>query len=335
MIKTPKKVNEERLRELMKETAEDMRKTYSNRSTDEYKMRGDITKSEHYHTFEKLVNDLFTLKHFPTREANDIKTMFLTLHRPIWKKMVADYLAKPTVTNRTYTISFTLGYRVLRGELARIYSCTEATEKGIVYKYNKIAMQESIYRFIRRYNEKLDEILAKSIEAYKDLGAETLLDKSDNKPVQEGAVATVATETVDVAVKLLGVIKSVFKTAAELNPISFVSAILSRSYDKKIEKYEETCALYLATKEAYDDYKRIPEKDRNKKIESKYAKNIEKYNIKMNNLRAKIDHFDQRAHVEADDALNAPVKSSAPKKETPKKEPADDNKSDDNDGFDF
>ena len=95
---------------------------------------------------------------------------------------------------------------------------------------------------------------------------------------------------------------------------------------------------------------KIPEKDRNKKIESNYVKNIEKYNIKMGNLKAKIDHFDSRALEEAkdrenglaidgDDNLDDSKKDdSDKKKESPDKENDKNDEpssSDDNDGFDF
>ena len=57
-------------------------------------------------------------------------------------------------------------------------------------------------------------------------------------------------------------------------------------------------------------------------------KNIEKYNIKMNNLKAKIDHYDQRA---IDEVESRPSTSSTPKKQTT----TSSSTSNDNDGFDF
>ena len=75
--------------------------------------------------------------------------------------------------------------------------------------------------------------------------------------------------------------------------------------------------MYEATKEAYDEYLKIPESQRKEKIESKYQKNIDKYNIKMQNLKAKIDHFDSRAEEDAKDAAektaSKPKNDDAPK----------------------
>ena len=341
-IKTPSKINEERLKDLSKQMARDMKKIYGNHSTDEYKMRGDITKSTYYSTFESLINDLTTLKHFPAGEAKDIKTMFLTLHRPVWKKAVASYLATPDKRNTSYTVAFTLGYRVLRGELARIYSSTEATENGIIYKPDKIARNERILKFIRYYNDHLEALIE---EAIKHIDT----DKGISAIKQESAVVTIASNLVDAVAIVCNVVGNIFRTAKEVNPVSFISALLSRSYDKKVEKYE-VVAMYEATKEAYEEYKKIPEKNRSQKIESKYVKNIEKYNIKMNNLKAKIDHFDQRAAEEAKDFSegksvddeptstdDTSTTNDTPSNEEEKKEPEPEStdNNDDNGGIDF
>jgi hypothetical protein len=91
-----------------------------------------------------------------------------------------------------------------------------------------------------------------------------------------------------------------------------------RSYDRKVEKFEEVSAMYEATKQAYEDYLRIPESDRKRKIESNYKKNLEKYNIKMNNLKAQIDHYDSRAMEEANDTKKKTSKSTTAKPDNPK-----------------
>lgn len=345
-IKTPSKINEEKLQQMSKQMARDMKKIYGNHSSDEYKMRGDITKSNCYSTFESLINDLPTLKHFPAGEAKDIKTMFLTLHRPVWKKMVSSYIATPDKRNTAYTIAFTLGYRVLRGELARIYSSTEATEKGIVYKPDKIARNERILKFIRYYNDHLESLIE---EAIKHVDSE----KGISAIKQESAVSVIAGNVVDAVSIIFTLMGNVFRTAKEVNPISFISALLSRSYDKKIERYDEVAAMYEASKKAYEEYKKIPDRDRNKKIESNYVKNIEKYNIKMNNLKAKIDHYDQRATETGNDfAAGRDTEDTVPDEPTTtsneeenknddtssSSDDKDDNTSssdDDNGGFDF
>lgn len=319
IIKTPKRLNDERIREMAENMASDIRRTYKNKSGDEYKMAGDIRRSPNYSTLEKLITGLKTLKKFPSNEANDINQMFNTLHRPIWGKMVKDYLAKPTERNTMYTFYFTTGYKILRGELARIYASTEATEKGIVYKSDKYARKEMILRFIRYYNENLDNLIDRAIKENERV----------KKTVQESA-GSVATEVVDIASMIFTLIGSVFKHAAELNPISFVSALLSRSYDKKVEKFDEVAALYSATVQAYEDYMMLPDSKRSEKIESKYVKNIEKYNIKMENLRAKIAHYDQRAidEVESVTPQTSEKKESSSEDKTP-------SISNNDDGYDF
>jgi hypothetical protein len=97
--------------------------------------------------------------------------------------------------------------------------------------------------------------------------------------------------------------------------------------------------MYEATKQAYEDYLRIPRSDRKRKIESNYKRNIEKYNIKMNNLKAQIDHYDSRAMEEAKDHSSD---SSAPIDEptsstttTTTSTTTSSNDSDGNDDFDF
>ena len=75
--------------------------------------------------------------------------------------------------------------------------------------------------------------------------------------------------------------------------------------------------MYEATKQAYDDYMKIPEAQRKQKVESKYLKNIDKYNIRMQNLKAKIDHYDSRAIEEAkDNETKTPKKTEAPKNDS-------------------
>ena len=49
---------------------------------------------------------------------------------------------------------------------------------------------------------------------------------------------------------------------------------------------------------------KIPAAQRNKKVESKYVKNMERYNISMQNLAAQIEHNNQRAKKESADVVN-------------------------------
>ena len=275
---------------------------YANKSSDEFKCKGDIRKVSMYKEIEKQIANLSTLKKYPQTEAKDIKTMFLSLHRPIFPQMVLAYLNKPDERNSIFTAIFTVGYRVLVAELARIYASTEATDKGLVYKPDKISRRNDMNWFIKTFNDDLDKKIDQYIRAtyneYATFHTEGVIDA-----VNAGA---------NIIIKGLQLIPKIFKSAKEINPISFFNAVLMRSYDRKVEKFEEVTAMYEATKKAYEDYLRIPESDRKAKIESKYQKNIEKYNIKMNNLKAQIEHYDSRAIEEA---------KNKPKKKAPESKP--------------
>lgn len=316
---------------------------YKNKSADEYKMKGDISLSSEYETIERMVSDLKILKGFSSSEAEDIKMLFLTLHRPVFKKMVSEYLASPNERNQTFTTVFTVGYRLLVGELSRIFASTEATDKGIAYKPDKISRKENAKWLIKHFNKSLEQKIDTYIRSHAN---------KQQKPVQEalveisdgfGAVAGIVATVFDV----LGLI---FTGAKELNPISFINAMLTRSYDNKVKKFEEVSAMYNATKEAYDEYMKIPKADRKEKIESKYMKNIDKYNIKMQNLAAQIEHYDSRAKEEIKDIkASKPKKTATSKPTTPAKPTGDeatetntgdtedkpDGGNDDTDGFDF
>ena len=312
---------------------------YKNKSADEYKMKGDITISSEYSTIERMVSDLKILKGFSSSEADDIKMLFLTLHRPVFKKMVSEYLVSPNERNQTFTTVFTVGYRLLVGELSRIFASTEATDKGIAYKPDKVSRKENAKWLIKHFNKSLEQKIDTYIRSHGDKQKslqEAVVEISDGFGMVADIVATV-----------FDVIGLVFSGAKELNPISFISALLTRSYDNKVKKFEEVSAMYNATKEAYDEYMKIPKAQRKEKIESKYMKNIDKYNIKMQNLAAQIEHYDSRAKEEVKDIKSSkPRKSSSPKPTTPAKPTGDestevdtedtpDNGNDDTDGFDF
>lgn len=278
---------------------------YSNKSSDEFKCKGDIRKVPMYKEIEKQIANLSTLKKYPATDAKDIKTMFLTLHRPIFPQMVLAYLNKPDERNSIFTALFTVAYRVLVSELARIYASTEATDKGLVYKPDKISRRNDMSWFIKAFNDDLDKKIDEYIRAT----------YNEYATFHEGAVDDVIVGAANIVIKGLCLIPKIFRSAKQINPVSFFNAVLMRSYDRKVEKFEAVTALYEATKQAYEDYLRIPESDRKRKIESQYKKNLEKYNIKMNNLKAQIDHYDSRALEEAKDTKKkSPEKSEAPSK---------------------
>lgn len=268
---------------------------YTNKSSDEYKCKGDITKSPSYDHIEWQTAQLSSIKHYPEKEANALKNLFNVLHRPIFKKSTAEYLAKPDERNMIFTMAFTIGYRLLVGELSRVICSSEATDKGFVYKPDKTSRRMDAMPIIMSYSKDIDKKLDAAINrAHK--GA---------TPVQEAATLKALGAATDAVVGtveyVFGAINGIFRSAASLNPISLISAVLSRSYDKKVEEYERISKEYEVAKKAYDEYKKLPASQRKQRVEHKYVKMIDKYNIKMNNLKAKIDHFDLRAQGDAED----------------------------------
>ena len=266
---------------------------YSNKSSDEYKTHGDITKSPVYNTLTRMIADLSYLKSLNKQEIADIKNMFNVLHRPVFKNAVTSYIAEQNESDILITTIYTIGYRVLIGELSRIYTSTEATEKGFVYRPDKISRKNDMRKFIAVFNSRLDTELNAYI-------------RRTTKPVMRqeawaaiGAAAAgiaAASDKISPALETASQwLDKFFGGVTQLNPVSMTNYILSSSYNGKVAKFEETAALYQATKEAYDEYMKIPSAQRSKRVESKYIKNMEKYNIKMHNMHAKIAHYDQRA----------------------------------------
>ena len=309
MIFKKNKPDDDINRQYVETIVEDLQRIYSNKSGDLYKCSGDITKSPVYSQFEEDIASLSTIKGYPQNDATSIKTMFNTLHRPIFKKMVTEYLAKPDERNITFTAVFTVGYNLLVSELMWIKVATVATDHGMIYKPGKVQGKErSSMVIIRKYNKdtekKIDKLILTAQKERRAAG-----------PVQEAAtldaVGAVANSVVGVVEAVFGVFGSIFKSAASLNPVALISAVLSRSYDKKVAMYEKVSEEYEAAKKEYEEYKKIPPTQRKKRIEHRYTKMIEKYNIKMQNLKAKIDHYDLRANGEAED-----IKKKATKKTT-------------------
>ena len=254
---------------------ENLNNIYSNRSSDEYKSHGNITLSQKYSDIEKMISNLTLIKKFPKEEASDLKILFSTLHRPVFNKMVTEYIAEPNDKNVIFTAVYTVGYRVLIGELSRIYASTEATSTGIVYKPDKISRRADMNSFIKVYNANLEQRLDRYIRSTNN--------DDLTKPVQESAaidaVSGAAVTVLNIVPKVFITIGNIFRGAKELNPIALISAILSRSYDNKVKKFDETVSMYNAAKKAYDEY-----------------------NIKMKNLKAQIDHYDSRSFEEMKDS---------------------------------
>ena len=268
---------------------ENMKYLYNNKSSDEYKSMGDITKTFEYNSIERMVADLKTLKKYDKSDAADLQQLFVTLHRPIFKNMVVEYMTEPNDRNTVFTAVYTAGFRVLVGELSRIYSSTESTKDGIIYKPDKIAKRQNVMPFIRTYNDSLE----KRINDYVRSKVTTEI------AIQESMGNTILTRG-----KIVGrTISRVFPESKEINPISFINSVLMASYQKKVDDYEYIANMYNASKEAYADYMKLPASQRDSKIENAYLKNIDKYNINMQNAKAKIEHYEQRAIKEAENQV--------------------------------
>lgn len=133
--------------------AAQLKAIYDNKSSDEYKSHGDIKKSNQYSNITMLVNETKTLQGYPKEQARDILTIYNTLHNPIWNKMVTAYIAEPNAENSVYTLTYTVGFRMMVGELGRVFTSTEATENGIVYNDSKVKADEENLKFIHYFSE--------------------------------------------------------------------------------------------------------------------------------------------------------------------------------------
>lgn len=289
-----------------KKGARDLKRIYTNKSCDEYKMKGDITKHPLYDTLSKDINELGnSVKNVPTKTVTGIKDMFASLKKPIWKKMVAEYLAKPNSKNITYTSYFTIGYRYMMTAIMYIQTNIKASENGLEFVTPKMSDEEMApIKFVSSNGKDYDKYAEKAYQSYEKTAKKNkpeVKTESYNVTQEAAGVAMVVDKAVGVVEGVFGILNGIFKTAASLNPISLISACLSRSYDKKVEQYEKVSKELEATKKAYDEYKKIPATQRQKRIEHRYTKMIDKYNIKMANLKAKIDHFDTRASKGSDD----------------------------------
>lgn len=325
--------------------AKNLKRIYSNKSCDEYKMKGDITKHPLYDILSKDINELGNgVKNMPTKTVSGIKDMFTSLKKPIWKKMIPEFMAKPNPKNVIYTTYFSIGYRYMMTALMFIQTNIKATENGLEYD-SKVAVRENdktIFDFIGRNGKDYDKFVEGVYQKY-EKESKKMTKISDTKKdevktesyniTQESASATAAAvvNTVVGGIEtVFGILGGIFKTAASLNPISLISACLSRSYDRKVEQYEKVSKELDAAKKAYDEYKKLPAAQRKKRTESKYIKMIDKYNIKMSNLKAKIDHYDTRSEKGSDDDDDEDT-SSTKKEESKSNESSksDDSKKDD------
>lgn len=295
---------------------------YDNKSGDEYKMSGDISKSPVYDKLQRMTADLSIIKGLNKVEIDELKKMFNMMHRPLFKKTVTQYIQHRSPEVSMITAYFTIGYRVLIAELARIYTSTEATEKGFVYKPRSFNRRLDMRKFIRAFNNNTDAELTRKVRESTKSVLQNEYAFTESIFIGSAAAVAKALGTVADAIgptlrEISAWIGLLFGSVSELNPVSLVSSLLSKHYDNMVDKYDNAAALYFATKDAYDEYMKIPEAQRSAKVESKYLKNIETYNIKMQNLHAKIEHYDQRALKEAQQSEKKATDTSSSKTSEP------------------
>lgn len=295
-----------------------MKKIYKNKSNDEYKCKGDIKKSPNYEMLKKNINDFIPkIKGYPSQNVKILQDSLKVLERPIWAKQVGSYMAKPDDTNIIYAAYFTLCYRLLFSEVMCAIVSAEATENGFVYEKDKITEKStSSIKILKKLSENPEKVIEYSINDYR----KRMNNKSEEEIKQEAATVEGLGGAVEGVVSLVeatfGAVAKMFKSALALNPISLMSALLSRSYDKKVDKFKKFDDLYNETIHAYEDYKKLPANKRKSRIEHKYIKMIDKYNIKRDNLKKQIDHYDMRANADDDDDDEVEEKKPSTKKDT-------------------
>lgn len=305
-------------------------KIYSDKTSEEYKTRGDITKLRIYKDLDMMITNLKTLKKFPEQYAKDIRSTFDELHRPIWKSNVEKYIKSPNEENALYTAVYTVGVRVTIDEVSRIYSSTTINEKGILeFNPNKLMKRNDLRPFFTNFNVSLEKYIDDYVkkhgsevtqEAFAAVGAfvKSFFSKTLAKWIGREFV-----------VSMINTFKKAFRSIRNLNPITLANAFLIRKYDNIEKAFNATLANYKATKEAYEEYMRLPESKRNATIVSNYEKELKRLQNSIDNQWARIEHFNQRANDDAEEA--------AEKTDIPDKAPDSSSSSSDSDdsGFDF
>lgn len=305
---------------LIKLIGEQLADMYSNKSSEEYKMCGDITKSTTYDKLEQGIAELKTLKGFDKRDAEELKTMFLTLHRPIFKKMATEYIAKPEDRNTVFTAVFTVGYRILVAEISRIMISTVATPKGIVYKPDKTSRNQDMSKFIRYMNSSIETTIDEELKKV----------KTTTDTVQEGFNLASVMKVYNTGLSVFSnILSHLWQTG---NPLATISTLINNDIEWKVREYENAVSMYESTKEAYNEYMQTPESQRKRSIEKRYEKMMNKYNMNVNKFKARIAHYDQRSSEKVKDDVNKELRDN--KNNSTNKDSSNDNNDASND-FDF
>lgn len=275
-------------KDVVRALLENLNRIYSNKSCDEYKIKGDITKSPCYESMEVNLANMSSIKGYPKEDLKSLKTLFNVLHRPRFAKMVKEHLVKATEATTIFTSYFTLGYRLLVIEISRVVASTKISNTGFKYDPDKISRKESCSRLIRYFNNDVEERI------------DAIIKRRNHKLItlQESAVTDIANIGVSMIESVFSVFNNIFHSAASLNPISLMSAILSRSYDKKVEKFEKISKEYEMAKKAYDEWQQIPVTNRKERVGHRYVKMIDRYNIKMEKIKKELEHYDMRSKEE-------------------------------------
>lgn len=74
-----KRKSEEELIKEYEKTEKALKSIYSNKSSDEYKMHGDITLSPSYNKIDEMIAELSDLKGFNKSDAREFSNMFLNI----------------------------------------------------------------------------------------------------------------------------------------------------------------------------------------------------------------------------------------------------------------
>lgn len=305
-------------------------KIYSDKTSEEYKTKGDITKLRIYKDLDRMITDLKTLKKFPNQYARDIRTTFDELHRPVWKSNVEKYLKSPNEENALYTAIYTVGVRVTIDEVSRIYSSTKTTtDGGIEFNPDKLMKRNDLRPFFANFNQSLERYIDEYIKKHgSEITQEALIPEVVKAFFSKTLLRYLAHDTITT---FINTFKKAFHNIKNLNPITLINAFLIRKYENIENSFNRTVANYQATKEAYDEYMRLPDTKRNPAVVAKYEKNLKNLQNSIDNQWAKIEHFNQRAMEDADErAANTEIQEEAPDNKT-----SSTSSSDDNDGFDF
>lgn len=305
-------------------------KIYSDKTSEEYKTKGDITKLRIYKDLDRMITDLKTLKKFPTQYAKDIRTTFDELHRPIWKSNVEKYIKSPNEENALYTAIYTVGVRVTIDEVSRIYSSTKTTtDGGVEFNPDRLMKRNDLRPFFANFNQSLERYIDDYIKKHgSEVTQEALLPAAVKGFFSKTLLKWVGNEVVTTVINSF---KKAFHNIKNLNPVTLINAFLIRKYDNIEKCFNATVANYQATKDAYDEYMRLPSSKINPTIKANYEKELKKLQNSIDNQWAKIEHFNKRAMEEAEEqSENTKIQEDDSSSST-----SNTSSSTEDDGFDF